>query len=187
MSNLKEIEFLVNALQYCSDESRYSVIVKLITESIESFSLDDYGKIDWLKTKLPNFGEHYPLEDVDFDKKLKFIIQKSANLGCKEAQYDYGCILYEEKKFEEAVSFYKLSADKGYPPAQWAYGIDRLNGIGIIKNPREGFFYIELAAFQGYEYAIEFLIDSYSEEKNGVVKNNSNVAKWMFIKSFFQE
>jgi TPR repeat protein len=72
---------------------------------------------------------------------------------------------------------------QGYAPAQWVFGIDTLNGIGVDENHEKGRFFIELSAGQGYEYALDFLIESYAKGNNGFAVDEKESNKWVFVKN----
>jgi hypothetical protein len=103
-------------------------------------------------------------EEEVYEKTYYNYMLKSSNMGCKQAQYIIANRLYEKKQFHEAVGLYKKSAENGYAPSQWCFGIDTFNGIENVveANPTRGIEYIEYSAGQLYEYAIEFLIELYS-------------------------
>ena len=76
------------------------------------------------------------------------LLENSAKKGCKEAQYIIANKLYDEKKYIDAILLYKKSADKGFAPSQWCYGIDTFNGIKNIykRDIEEGLEYISYSA-----------------------------------------
>ena len=182
MSKLLEISSLIQAWGYCDDDDRCDQLLKIIIELINSFPDKNNGILLWLKTKLPNFGDSICYDEESLDIHLVDLLGKSAIFGCKEAQYDFGCFLYEKCKKEDALFFYEKSAMQGYAPAQWVFGVDTLNGVGVNKNHEKGRFFIELSAGQGYEYALDFLIDSYLKGNNGFAVDDEKSNKWMFVK-----
>jgi TPR repeat protein len=54
-----------------------------------------------------------------------------------------------ERNAEEAVKYYKLSADQGDADAQFNYGHCLQNGLGIETNVEEAVKYYKLSADQG--------------------------------------
>ncbi|MBC3808973.1 sel1 repeat family protein [Undibacterium seohonense] len=108
------------------------------------------------------------------------LLRLAAEGGCPEAQYSHGCKLYDEGKISEAIDFYFQSAQEDYAPAQWCYGLDVLHGNGIEKNEIVGLRYIRMAAEQRYQYAVEFMIDSYTNGKYGF-KGEEELQRWQRI------
>jgi hypothetical protein len=182
-SRLIEASLLIQAWGYCDDDDRCDKLLEIIIDLINSFPDKNDGILLWLKTKLPNFGDNCHYDEKSLDINLVDLLEKSAIFGCKEAQYDFGCLLYEKNKKKDALFFYKKSAMQGYAPAQWVFGIDTLNGIGVDKDYEKGKFFIELSAGQGYEYALDFLIESYANGNNGFSINDKECNKWMFVKN----
>ncbi|MDP3817114.1 tetratricopeptide repeat protein [Pseudomonas sp.] len=182
-TNINEIDFLISAMHHCNDETRYKILQEIVTCTLKLPTDDSEGKIHWLKTRLPNFGGEAELDDSQTDSMLRLLLEKSALAGCKEAQYDYGCLLYEEGQFEQALLLYSDSAKKGYAPAQWCYGVDVLNGRGIKQDIRKGLFYIEMAAAQQYQNAVEFLVNYYSQESSGVMRDDFLAGMWKSVLS----
>lgn len=181
-----EIDFLIQAWGYCDDNDRYDKLLKIIIDLINSFSDKNNGTLLWLKTKLPNFGENIFYDQEALELHLVELLEKSAKFGCKEAQYDFGCILYEKNEKEEALLFYEKAAMQGYAPAQWVFGIDTLYGVGVEKNHEKGKLFIELSAGQGYEYALDFLIESYTKGNNGFAVDDEKANKWIFARNINQ-
>jgi hypothetical protein len=182
-SRLIETGFLIQALGYCDDDDRREKLLNIIIDLVHSFPDNNDGTLLWLKTKLPNFGDNCYYDEESLDINLVNLLEKSAILGCKEAQYDFGCFLYEKNKKKDALFFYEKSAMQGYAPAQWVFGIDTLNGIGVDKDYEKGKFFIELSAGQGYEYALDFLIGSHGKGNSEFAIDDKEYNKWVFVKN----
>ena len=176
-----EIRCLIDALAYCDNEERYETLLNIIINLINGISPENNGVLLWLKTRIPHFGENGIHGNEVLEQRLRELLKKSATLGCKEAQYEFACLLYEEGSKEEAIDLYRCSALQGYAPAQWVFGLDTLNGVGSSKNFEQGKFFIELSAAQGYEYAVEFLISSYQHGTSGFPQNYKEVEKWKSV------
>lgn len=177
MSKIKELECIIDAMRNCSDEIRYNDLFAIAKSLLSKVSIGDQPRLLWLKTQLPNFGE------TDFigntDNYLLHSLERSSTEGCIEAQYDYGCLLYESGRKEEAYFLYEKSALQGYAPSQWVWGSHLIN-----FDFEKGKFFIILSAGQNYEYAIDFLIYSYENNKNGFMEDKAELEKWKFIKSY---
>ena len=118
-------------------------------------------------------GFKTPEDEKNYENKLL----ESSKKGCKEAQYLIANRLYDDGKYIEALKLYKESANSGYAPSQWCYGLDHFNGIkGVLQpNVEKGLTYISYSAGQLYDYAIEFLIDIYSKGSQGIKPDNKKV------------
>jgi hypothetical protein len=73
------------------------------------------------------------------------------------AQYHYGrCLFYGigvPMNAEQAVKYFKLSADQGHALGQYGYGLCFESGTGIAKDEGEAVKYFRLSAAQGCAYA----------------------------------
>ena len=76
---------------------------------------------------------------------------------------------------------YKISADAGYAPAQWCFGLNSINGTGMTKNISEGIFYIRMSAEQRYEEAVNFMLNEITNELYGIERNEREIGKWKMI------
>lgn len=81
-------------------------------------------------------------------------LQKAADAGHAAAQAMYGYLLDISDFDDQAVVYYKKSADQGNPDGQYGYGVALLNGEGIAKDPAEAEKWIRKAADAGLEGAI---------------------------------
>jgi len=182
-TELKEAELLLEAYGWCPDENRAGEVIALVKNIIDPFLVKRDPRAIWLKATMPNMGEEECISDEEFDEKWLELIKESSEGNCAEAQYSYGCHLYELDKCDEAVELYKQAAYQGYAPAQWCFGLDTLNGIGVPKDEKIGLHYIRLSAEQQYEYAIEFMIRNCKEGKFGFKKDKTEIKKWEIILS----
>lgn len=88
---------------------------------------------------------------------------EKAKQGDASAQYQLASIYQRTNKIDEAIKWYKMSADNGISGSQFYLGKIYLNGEGgIDKNIAEGIKYLKLAAEQGaisaqYELAIIYI------------------------------
>ena len=177
-SDLTEVEALIEAYYCCSDEDRGDQLAALVKNILKPLVQAKVAKALWLQACLPNAGNEGPICDTDFETQWLSLIKEAAFGGCAEAQYSYGCELYDEGKYDEAHSLYQKSAAQGYAPSLWCYGLEIINGIGETKNISKGLYYIRLAAENRYEYAVEFLIRAYTEGEYGLSKDQKEVKKW---------
>ena len=181
-SELIEVEKLVEALEHCSNEKRYATIFEIVIEVLEPHVKNRDPKALWLKSRLPNLGECSELEsEIELDKKWLELIKESSDNNCKESQYQYACFLYENNKVDEAIHLYKISADAGYAPSQWCFGLDCINGTGMTKNIGEGVFYIRMSAEQRYEEAVNFMLNAITNKLYDLERNEREIDKWKMI------
>ena len=54
---------------------------------------------------------------------------------------------------DEAIMWYQMAADLGYPKAQYALGLMHIAGQGVPKDERAGMEYMYAAAQSGYSEA----------------------------------
>ncbi|CAJ0892046.1 8268_t:CDS:2 [Entrophospora sp. SA101] len=106
-----------------------------------------------------------------------------------EATYWVGHYLYEgylgEKKIDEAISLYKLAADRGVPKAQYSYAksliendIDANDDSNSLKC-KEILEYLELAAHGGIPSAIYMLGDIFLNGKYNVEKDENLAVQYL--------
>lgn len=184
-SELRQAELILDALGWCTDENQYGALLAMAREILEPYWAISHPRALWLKTGMPNLGEDTPpLDGAEFDRKYNEIIRLSAEGGCPEAQYRYGCNLSELGELSKAAEFYFKAAQEDYAPAQWCYGLGVLNGYGVDKNEKIGLNYILMAAEQRYEYAVEFMIDAYQTGRYGFSNEESELQKWQRILPF---
>ncbi len=175
---LQEAEFLIKASERTSKPKISSILIKRIIKLLKPFLKKRHPRALWLKAQLPNLGETRRLGEKQFDQLWLKLIQESAENGCAEAQYQYGCHLYDLNKLKEAVEFYRLSAIQDYAPSQWCYGLDTLSGTGTDKNEAIGMQYISLAAEQCYPYALDFMLRAHQGQRYGFSNDTSVIERY---------
>lgn len=92
--------------------------------------------------------------------------------------YFSGCGMARNRNYEEAFKWYRVSAEKGYPEAQYQLGFLYNNGEGTAKDECEGFRWWLKAAEQGlpaaqYDVGIAYL------NGHGVAKDRAEGIKWL--------
>jgi len=178
-SSLKCIELLVKAVGYCSDEKEIDSIMHIISEKTKPLLKVDDPRVKYMQANLPNFGNIEPHKSPEESEALyNQLMEESAEGGVAEAEYQHACRLYESGKLNEAVALYQNSADKGYPPSQYCYGLAMFNGVGISKDTEEGLKYIKLSAGRLDDYALEFLVNLYDEgNSQGDIQSHNHYLK----------
>jgi len=97
-----------------------------------------------------------------------------------EECYNKGIACFERKKYEEAASWFRGSAEKGDVNAQCYLGYLYANGIGVEKSYIEAVNWYTKAAEQGDALAQNNLGSMYREGK-GVQKNIDEAARWFRV------
>lgn len=100
----------------------------------------------------------------DYEYRSLEMLKKSAEMGYAPALHQLGVKFdigdWVIKDTEKAAEFFKKAAYLGHPHSQWIHGLDLVNGKnGIKKNYEEGVRLIKNSAEQGFEGAIETLIN----------------------------
>ncbi len=127
-SELKEAQCLLDSYDHCIDEDRAEKLKALAKEIIAPYLEIRNPKALWLESNMIGYGGDSGVSEEEFKVLWFALIKESADGNCPEAQYDYGCYLYERREYVEAVGLYKKSAYQGYRCAQWCFGLDTLNG-----------------------------------------------------------
>lgn len=100
----------------------------------------------------------------DYEYRSIEMLKKSAEMGYAPALHQLGVKFdigdWVTKDTEKAPQFFKEAAYLGHPHSQWIHGLDLVDGKnGVKKNYEEGVRLIKNAAEQGFEGAIETLIN----------------------------
>ena len=140
-NELLEAKYLIDAMTHSSNELRYKEIAKLASDILAPYVSSQEPNALWLKTRLPDMGLKSITDDESFDEEFDYLIQLSAEGGCREAEYIHACNLSEEQKHEEAMEFYERSAGKGYAPSLWCLGVNHIYGLGEKKVRKSNFLY----------------------------------------------
>lgn len=118
-----------------------SVARKIATEELEKIARSDKSEDEKIAAILAKFPD--PVTEM----------MKAAEQGDAEAQFNLGRSYDKEKKYSEAVKWYRKSAEQGYASAQYHLGICYYNGNGISKDLTEAVKWLRKAAEQGNEDA----------------------------------
>jgi TPR repeat protein len=87
------------------------------------------------------------------------------------SDYSDGMKAIKNEKYEEAVKFFRIAAEKGDIRAQHCLGVMLNKGKGIKQNYEESFKWLNLAAKQGFSQAkLDLAILIYN--KKGVPQNH---------------
>ena len=167
--NLEEIIKSLDCIVSLEDDSIKKKIFKLL-----NLEYKNEPCVEYIQAMLLDGFSNSSKEKIFYEKYYS-LLENSANKGCNEAQYIVANKLYDAGKFLEALKLYEESANSGYAPSQWCYGLDNFSGIdGVLKPDIEkGLTYITYSAGQLYAYAVEFLIDIYTKGYKNIEPDES--------------
>ena len=124
-------------------------------------------------------------------------LRRASEAGHAAAQALYGQILDRSELDEEAVAWFRKSAEQNDPDGQFGLGSMLASGEGIKRDPMAARSWIEKSAAQGNGLAINFLAQSYingqlgltdadrsSPQALGVLKQAADLG---FLPAFLQE
>jgi len=174
-AELKLVGLLIDALGYCDPET-YDTLFQMVERKLKALARFDHKDIAYLQAHVPQSAK---MSSADVDARFNSLIKQSSDAGCAEAQYQYACRLWEQGDFEGAITLYKASADQGYPPSQYCYGLGLRDGVGIRRDQGKGLFYIELSAGRLYDLALEYLIAFYRDNQTAKGKDKSKLYSQM--------
>lgn len=104
-------------------------------------------------------------------------LERRARSGIAQAQTVFGLELAAEKKFAEAVSWYRKAAAQGEANAMRNLGVCYLDGKGLTKEPAEAADWFRKAADLGNKDAPDDLGDLYLDGI-GVTKDEATAVDW---------
>lgn len=106
-------------------------------------------------------------------EKAKILAQR----GDPMAQFIAGRIAYSEKRYPEALAWYRKAAEQGDAKAQGNLGAFYFNGIGVKKDPAQAVVWYRKAAEQGNAWVQNELGGKY-EKGDGVDKDSAQAVEW---------
>ncbi len=168
-------------------------------EQEERLTLSQTGAIQWAEEKRKEEEisrqeeeeeeDYEDYEDEEYDEEETDDIEASPKLrkgtdsGDPVDQFNNGLFWYNNRgsgrNYEEAVKWFRLSADQGYAKAQNSLGVCYYNGRGVQKDYNMAVKWYYAAANQGNANAQYNLGVCYSNG-HGVQRNNAEAAKWYF-------
>lgn len=89
------------------------------------------------------------------------LLKKAADAGHAAAQAGFGYILDKTDDDQEAVRYYRMSAEQGHVDGMYGLGSLYLMGEGVTQDLAEGRKWIEKAAAGGGDQAIRVLAEGY--------------------------
>lgn len=119
-----------------------------------------------LYAEIAKNGSIWAMEKVWRIECLIAIKENAARENVK-AQFDLAEIYYDRKHYEEAITWYKKSANNGCPEAQWMTGNLYHYGQGVPENNEEAVKWWTLAANQQFKPAQQIMNIINKEKQNG--------------------
>ncbi|MEQ8520222.1 MAG: tetratricopeptide repeat protein [Cytophagales bacterium] len=116
----------------------------------------------------------------DYKAKGRYWLQKSADQGLKEGQYEYAKEIYRDKKRETdkiALTYFEKSAKQGHYPAALEAAQMYYFGFGTLRYPNKALDLFRICAEKGNAKAQYFLAKIYYEGE-GTEKNKNIAFKW---------
>lgn len=140
------------------------------------------------------YEEYYDLVDyyIDYDdeneeddthniESKETWLEKAAELGLAQAQYDWGTEYFNNEEYDQAVAWYRKAAEQGYGDAQLELGNCYDAGEGVAQDYKQAAQWYQKAADQGNNLAQYWLADCYKEGKG--VKKDKKVANEYYYKA----
>lgn len=148
---------------------------KLSKKYYEMALKQDHDHAQWAVGENYLGGYHgYPLDEV---KAVEYFLKGALN-GSHRAQLSLALCFYNGKGVKQSmtdcVRWLKASSEQGNAEAQWRLGYFMIEGIGITKDIVKGKEWVEKAALQGDEMALEMLAELKKGENQSTVNNSSN-------------
>ena len=105
----------------------------------------------------------------------------AAESGDMNAMCEYGKKLAENRKYDDALSWFLKAAEQEYAKAQFNLGVCYFNGYGVEMDEKQGFQWFLKAAEQGYAKAQNFVGGCYGKGV-GVERDYKEAFQW-FLKA----
>ena len=128
------------------------------------------------KREVPAKPKPIPFDTIEFADEGKTVPAKTVE-ETPEACYARADSLHREKRYEEAVQWYRKAAMQGHAAAQRGLGFCYQNGLGIRQDYAEAVKWYRKAAQQGYATAENDLGYCYGKGI-GVQRDDVEAAKW---------
>lgn len=104
--------------------------------------------------------------------------EAAANAGSAEAQARLGWIFDQSEQNEDAVKWYRASAEQGHAGGQFGLGEMYAKGEGVEQDDAKAVEYFRLAAENGHGQAQRVLANAYENGLLGVEADPDKAAMW---------
>ncbi|MBO7243799.1 MAG: sel1 repeat family protein [Alphaproteobacteria bacterium] len=115
-------------------------------------------------------------------KKSEQYLEKSAQLGLKQAQYELALLYHAGDKIPEnmtkALSYMKMAVDQNFAPAEYVWGVWLERGYMGKVSQQEALSFYEKSANQGYMPAIKGLALVYKIGSQEIMPDTQKAQYW---------
>lgn len=174
---ITEAKALLNAAWHTPSEPRYNQLLNWARESLQPLVDTNHPEALWLFCSIPKEGMGH-LSGEEFDRLHWKEVRAAAEAGSASARFSLACELDAEPTIRESAELFKAAAEQGHSYSKWCHGLNLLGGRGIDKNEALGLRYIEEAANEKFEGAIQFMCNAYSNGTYGYPKDEGVAASW---------
>ncbi len=99
-------------------------------------------------------GNGFP--EPDMNKAIE-LYTKAAEQGHADAQHRLGVYYDSIQELEKAANYFYLAAEQGHADAQYRLGLAFSIGAGVVQDSKFGMIWLDFAAKQGHEGAIDLI------------------------------
>lgn len=165
----KEAERLLDLAGWEADDDEHDRLMAQATALLSR--LVEKGMPDALYLRASYVSRHEGLSDEEAEARRIKMIEAAALQGHAKAQFVMGQFLDEEGELShdpvKSAEWFRLSAEQGYPYAEWVHGLNLLHGLGVPANERLAIEFIRRAAEGNFEEALRYIADAYSDGRHG--------------------
>lgn len=174
---ITEAKALLNAAWNTPSGSRYQQLISWARESLQPLIDVKHPEALWLSCSMPKEGTEH-LSGEEFDRQHMKEVRAAAEAGSASAKFFLACELDAEPTIQESAELFKAAAEQGHCYSKWCHGLNLLAGRGIEKDEAQGLRFIEEAANEKFEGAIQFLCNAYTNGTYGYPKDEGVAASW---------
>ena len=148
---------------------------------------DSKKSLEWIKksAELGCVSGQVELADIYYngqgtskdDEKAKKWYKEASDNGDDYSCTQLGIIYLEEKNYSEAVKYFKIAAERGYPEAQHRLGCRYDKGQGVKEDKAEAFKWFKMAANKGNMKA-QAMVGQYYFVGTGVKQDMITAKEW---------
>lgn len=134
----------------------------------------DYVSIADVYYLIAGYYNHFFREQYPYRKQW---LEKSAELGCSDAQYDIGVSCASDQDYENALLWWRKAANQGDYEAMREIGNCYEDGLGVAKDHKTALQWYKKAADLGDSYSQFFIGECYLSG-NGVTRSEKKATRY---------